>query len=419
MSTLAEPLTVQEAEVLHDPDAVFVSTRGTGPLGWIRNAIALIARMAIGVALCANPLTAIVAVGWTFRLMRRRILVGWWKQSPKHSTLTFPEFAAEQGLDVTSRPTPRWFLTEDVGLVLNRPRRDGSPPGPIRKVFRLPKVLLGGLYRNVRSGITAVACTYGATLLPCLLWIVAWEYGWNNSFHKGYEQAWIGPTTGIIANVLFIAAMAYVPMAWAHLAATGDARAFFEVGFVRRLLKQRRGGLMIYAAAFALMTLPVSILRAYPAFLPQINSAWIDASAEEVQAFANRFILGAGLYVFPAYVILHLLATRAYRSAVLRLLRRDPSEADRLHPNLYRVLAPLDLLPEPSETRRHPLVVVAVATGRRGKNIVMTLTTWALWFAVVAQIFVVQFIFGQWFLGWMNQPLIHLPSLFFMPSGPA
>ncbi|MEO6810576.1 MAG: hypothetical protein ABI353_15785, partial [Isosphaeraceae bacterium] len=66
-----------------------------------------------------------------------------------------------------------------------------------------------------------------------------------------------------------------------------------------------------------------------------------------------------------------------------------------------------------------PLLVAAVlGAGSRFQGVLLRLAIYGLWFTVVAQIYIVQFFHYQWFQGWLNQPLVHLPSLFFLLTGP-
>jgi hypothetical protein len=309
-------------------------------------------------------------------------------------------------------------LAERAAERLQRPGPRGEPPSRFRKLVRIPGALLCGLVVNFKTGVLATACTYAVTGPACLIWAWSWEYGWNNSFHKGYEQSAVGPLLGLIGVAWFIAAMTYLPTAWAHMAATNDPRACFDFRLIRALVRQRPGFMACYAALFSLAVVPVSIMRAAPTFFANINPAWESATAEQISQFANRYILACGIYTFLAFVAVHLLAARFYRSSVRRLLRREPEWVDRLHPALARTLQTLDLLPDAPLPRRPLLVAAVLGTGRRIQGILLRLAIYGLWFTVVAQIYIVQFFHYQWFQGWMNQPLVHLPSLFFLPSGP-
>jgi hypothetical protein len=366
--------------------------------GWLRGAGAALLRSIVGIALCFHPLTALLVVGWTFRLMRRRIHRAWWKRSPERERLAFDDYAQELGIEIAAGATPRWLLGER---------------GEWGRLRRLPAALAGGLVANLRAGVVATACTYAVTFPGCFLWLAAWYDGWNNSFNKGYEQAAVGPATGLLGNALFILAMIYVPMAWGHMAAAGDGRAFFQFALVMRLVRHRLGAVVIYAWLFSVLTLPTSIMRLMPGFFTSIDPTLATASAERIQRVAQQYIGVCGVYVFLAFVAAHLLAGRLYRTAVLKLLERDPAAAEELPGAIQRGLARLGLLPAEPARRRHPLVRVVLGTGGLGVKAALWVALVVLWFGVVVQIFIAEFINYHPVVGWLNQPLVHLPSLYF------
>ena len=83
------------------------------------------------------------------------------------------------------------------------------------------KRFAGSLWANLRIGVQGIFNVWVWTMPACVLWMFSWYAGWDNSFNKGYEQAWVGPTTGLLGVAMFIAAMFYVPMAQARQAVTG------------------------------------------------------------------------------------------------------------------------------------------------------------------------------------------------------
>ena len=376
-----------------------------------------VVRLAIGVVLCTQYVTSVLAVGWTFRLMRRRTLRSWWKVSPRRAEVDFGAFAGRHGLPVSAGWTPRWLIAERFQERVRRPAPDGSRPGRLRMTLRLPRALVGSLAANFRAGLAALACTYAATLPGCLLWSVAWYDGWNNSFQKGYEQAFVGPSIGLLGSLLFIAAMLYVPTAWGHLAAVGDPRAFFDFKFVARLIRGRIGANALFAATFALLTLPATILKVWPliavGFVPELETA----SPERVAEIASWMNLASAAYLFPAFVVLHLLAARTYRKSLLKQLERDPELASALRPGLFAMLDELSLLSAVPVYRRNPVITAALGTGRLGWKATAWTATVLLWSFMVAQFFLAAFLVYHPYTEWMIQPTIHLPSLPVVPTG--
>src|SRR5262249_16419104 len=177
---------------------------------WTRTILGWIWRWLAGAWLCFNAflfsyLTSIVVVGWTYRWMQGLVLRGWWQQS-KRRTGSFEDFCAGLGRDVpTARP--RWFWQERIAAAMARPVPGRGKPGPVGLGVRALRVPWHSLWRNFKVGFQGLFCTYLLTGWGCLLMLVSWEFGWLNSFNKGYEQAWIGPTTGFLGVLLLIAAL--------------------------------------------------------------------------------------------------------------------------------------------------------------------------------------------------------------------
>lgn len=167
----------------------------------------------------------------------------------------------------------------------------------------------------------------------------------------------VGPLPDLLDIAWFIAAMTHVPTTLAHLAVTNDPRALFEFPFIRVLVRLRPGYMAFYAALISIAMLPVSILRAAPTSFANIELTWESTTAEQVNQFANRYILACGVYLFLAFVVVQLISAWFHRSSVRSPLHREPRWADRFHPVLARTLQTLDLL------RRPPAPLVAAVLG--------------------------------------------------------
>jgi hypothetical protein len=237
-------------------------------------------------------------------------------------------------------------------------------------------------------------------------------------------------------NDAFVATVA-ARLAQARQAATGDWRAFYEFRLVRRLIRRRRLSCLGLALLYALAAVPVTVFRILPAVQEQAELAVFrdrETPAEMIQAL-NEYTFTASLVLLPLFVGLHLAAARFYAGAVLGAVRDgDPTvgrianpsyggDGDysnepaswQLRPVERSALARLDLLTPVVRPRRN---VVMRGAGR------LTGWTWGLavgaltavvWFAFVAQIFVAEFFNYHPVLGWLNQPLVHLPWLHYVP----
>lgn len=183
--------------------------------------------------LCLNPVTSLFVVGWMQSLQRRKILKVW----------------------------------------------GAEPPPPL------------SAWRTFRAGLAAYANTAVLTIPGCVLWMFAWYDGWNNSFHKGYEQAWVAPSVGVLGSALFIAAMLYVPIAQARQAVAGDWRAFYAFRVVWSVTRAKWLSCLGLAAAYAALTLPVTLLRMAPNFIGNYIPAGADGAA--ASGFLIKYSYGA------------------------------------------------------------------------------------------------------------------------------
>lgn len=299
------------------------------------------ARLAIGALLCLTPLTAVIVLGWLMRLMQaegRR-----WREVPAGAR---PPRAA--GL-------PHWIT---------------GAAGDPRLLWRW----FGGLIDNIRLGLAALITLAASTLPFMLLWLFSWWSGWENSFNKGYEQAWIGPVIWLAGTIVSLPLLARLPMALAHQAAEGRKVAFFAGGEVRALIDAAGWRYVLLAAVSVLVAVAILLLRAAPVFVEAWWPGFTGLDADGVAAFARRYHLIAGIIAFVAVL----------------LLRRW---AARLHGRASRVLE--------QGVRR--------GAGRMG-TLMRHLLLWLIWLALPVLIVVGQFFHHHWW-AWVAHPLIGLPWL--------
>ncbi|HYV37315.1 MAG TPA: hypothetical protein VE988_16525, partial [Gemmataceae bacterium] len=310
-------------------------------------AVALVAwtwRWLGGAAMCFNFfilswITSIIAVGWTNRVVQMVVLRCWWWRSPVRDALTFSEFCASLGPDAPS-PRPRWFLRNHLRTYVRRPK-NGKPPGLFTRIRRILLSPVQSLWLNFKLGIKATFCTYALTGLPCLLMLWSWEQGWINSFHGGYEQAWLGPTMGFLGIFVFVGVMFYVPMAQAHQAATGQARAFFDFHFVWRLVRARITAYVILAMMIGVWSLLLNATRFV--VLTETFQANAAPTPEEGLTQFAWYLFKLSLCMFPVYVLLRIFGGLVYQSAVMKALRRGTVTRSEVHPTLRAWLDALQL----------------------------------------------------------------------------
>ena len=368
--------------------------------GWPWRALMFVLKYAIGVLLCLTPVTAILAVGWSYRLMQRSTLKRWHRLSGFGADGTgFSDFALGDSRTADHVGWPNWILGSP-----DAEWRIDAGPG---RVTVLVRRLVGSIWANLRIGVQATINT-ALLVLPCgALWLLSWWGGWQNSFHKGYEQAWVGPVVGILGIVLFILVMTYVPMAQARQASAGTWRAFWDVPLIRRLLRRRRLAGLGIAALYVILAAPIMAMKAAPLF---IGNQIEGLPAAEVEAIADQYFLFAAAALFPLHVLARLAAARLYARAMFDGVQAGDVHVDELTPYERKALARLRVAPAGVQSRGGAVGRVAVSL----PCAVLVALTWVAWFAVAAQLYVAQFLNYAWF-SWLNHPLIQLPWIRYVP----
>src|SRR5262245_51978657 len=298
-------MTTQLAETALHPAVEPVATR---PLSETRRRISsriwmtliLFWKWLAGAALCLNALTSVLVLGWTYRFMQRAVLKYWWKRSELRAQgIDLATFVAGSPRTEDHSHWPNWLVQQNVRANV----RNGLAGAPslwaaTRCVLRAP---LGSFWLNLKTGVQGIANTWVLTMPGCLLWLFAWYDGWNNSFHKGYEQFWVGPLTGWLGVMLFIAAMLYVPMAQVRQAITGDWRSFYQFRLIWRLVRRRWIACLGLAVLYSACSVPVTILKTVPAFVPQMVPAAATWEEAQVLAFLRQYFFFGCLVVFPIF----------------------------------------------------------------------------------------------------------------------
>lgn len=305
----------------------------------------------IGGVLATSALTSILLLGWLMTLMRKRAIT-----------------ALDGQPDTWDRP--RWWLGPK-----------GS--GWVRRLF-------GGIGQNLRSGIYAAASLAIATFPFAVFWLVAWWAGWENSFNKGYEQAFVGPTVGLAGVAVFAVIMIYVPMALVHQAVENRPWSFFELRRVRVITAATGWGYVIWALANAILALPIFASRGLPVFGEGIYPGLADMRPSEIEDLKGAILLLTGTYVFVTLVFLKRWSAAIYARAVARSLQtKQAALIDGIA--LARPSSHRDLRPK----------------WRIARSLRFT-ALFVIWSAFAFVIFVGQFLNHDWVV-WLSHPYVFLP----------
>lgn len=388
------------------PFVAEASVAGPRP-SWLRRGFFGAWKLWFGSVLSTFFVGSFAVVGWTARAARREALKTWWRRSPQRAAGgRFEDFAVADPATAEFARWPNWIL----GAPAAGPAA-GTPPKP-RRLHRL----LGGLVANVKLGVPVAFNTWVLTLPGGLLWAVAWYAGWQNSFNKGYEHAWFGPTIFLLGMLLFSAAMLYVPLAQARQASTGDWRRFYDFRVVWRLVRRRWLAMLGVAFAWAFVSGIVLIVKLAP-FLAQYDPKLTDLTPSAALKVSQHFFAFAALFLFPAFVALRLLAARVYAEGLRDAYQAGAVGEDALGEAEWHALRRLGLLTPQPAPERVWFVRLAAWLATRAGQVTAAAVVFAGWFVLSFFVTVSEFInkteHGR---GWWNQPMIQLPWFDYTPG---
>jgi len=365
-----------EREAEAPPEAPTTTKRGTRrwlvgvPLAWF-----------IGAVLCTSFAGGLVANGFLYRWMARASHRVWWREGGQTEPF--------------EHDRPRWLMSGATGW----------------------RGWLGGLTQNVSVGVSGAFQSFMALIPSAALWMFAWRYGWDNSFTKGYDLRWIGPTLGLLGTALFVGTMWLLPLAQARHATTRSWRAFWDVGMLATLAKTRWIDAVPVAAAYALLGIPFTWMWMIPVFAPTNNDAFASMSPEELRGWLDGYYFVWAVLGFAATFWLKWLGARWYARALLGAVRGGAITRRQLHPVEAAHFDAGGLLAVRDLSHRHPLVRAADWTASTLGRATVVVVASALWGLVAFQLFVGLFFHYRPVVGWTNQPLILVPVFKYVPPG--
>ena len=304
--------------------------------------IKVIKNLIFGTVSCLTPFTAVIALGWLMRYMRSVSL-------------------ERIGDNQFKNADPGWILGPKDSGFLSR--------------------CLGGIWNNIVVGMGGAISLLLVTLPFTGLWILSWWAGWENSFNKGYEQAWVGPIVGFTGVAISLWLLAHIPIGLAHQAVENRWFALFQFRRVRQLVSLAGWRYVAMTFVTVLFSLPLFALRGLPVFIEGIVPGFSELSPYRIQEIANLIVLSKGAYVFVALVILRKWTAIIYANAVIR----------------SRAIYPETSI-EPTKKANWFL---------RTPHLFLLMI---IWFGFVFLIFFSQFLNNSWLL-WINHPFLLLPWL--------
>lgn len=374
-------------------------------LSWLWRIWSMIA----GTLLCMNFFTSVVVVGWLMRWTRIRILRRWWKLSERSQSESFSEFLHKTGHEhLVLRP--HWLLAENGNDFLKRPNSKGETPGPFTKLRRYISFPIHSLFKNLKIGALTVLCVWLVTGWGSVVTYFSWQYGWNNSFHKGYEQAFFGPITGFLGSLLLVLGLMYVPLARAHCASTGRFRDFFDVSMIWRLIQTRFTAYVGLAFWIVLLALPIEVLKTAPAFFDGQIPFWTNATDKELLTYLQQYYLGCSVALFFSIWMIANLSARLYAGSMVKALRVGKVKPEELPAHLREWLGELNLL-DSKAPRRGSIFSLALKPGSWAWRWSMWALLMFIWFGFIAKVYVGEFLHRHKQTGFLNHPVMQLPCM--------
>ncbi len=365
----------------------------------------------VGAVFCQFLPTAILVVGWSYRAMQRTALRVWRSESSL-SPAELDALSRTLPLFQSHATWPNWFIQQ-------RAVRAGAPPvtGLWSRATRWARNAVASISTNLRIGFAGILNTSILMVLPAVLWQVGWYTGWDNSFNKGYEQYYSGIVLSWIGILLFLAAMLFLPMAQARQAITGEWRAFWDLKTVWRVSTGNPVRTLLLAAAFSVVALPINVLLIAPQGFENSNPDVATMTDGEFIRFLNRYYFWVCAVGFIGFIALRILAARWYAGGIVSMLNTGRLQAEALRGVEAQLLSVLRLDRAGDPARRHPMIAATVALSRPVWRTAVLGAAVFVWFTFVAQIYVREFIVYHPYRGFMNQPLVQLPWLRYVPGG--
>lgn len=364
--------------------------------------LAFLWKYLLGVLLCLTPFTAIVVLGWTGRAMRRSAAKTWYRQSAGNTAAGFADAMMAAPETAHLAKWPNWIVGQPAGS-------NETLGGSESRTRRFLRRCFGSLWENAALGLQMALNCWVITIPACLLWLLGWWAGWENSFNKGYEQAWVGPATAFTGVAIFIAAMFHLPLAQARQAVTGRWRAFYDFRLMHSLRKLGRMSALWLVVLYLLAGILITGAKIAPLgignYLAGLETPLSVEQADQVQLL---WALAAAALVFSLFVALRLAAARNYARGVTSGLAKGKLDISALVGDERMLIERFDLANAVTSAPRN-IVVRSVAASSVGLGAALvTVLVVAGWAAFSFQIFFAQFLNHSW-VAWLNLSLIQLP----------
>ena len=295
------------------------------------------------------------------------------------------------------RSPPRFILNNNITQAI----ADFKKADVYKKPQALANVLINSLLCNIRDGLKIFVALVLLTLPFTLTIHIAWDYGWDVSFYKIYDQAFHMPLLIFFTICLYSIVLLYLPFAWAHMILTNRVQAIFDFQLIVSIIRKKLFSALIYASIVLLMggLYQISMIMVYAA--DNFGSIQQLSVAEKAR-WIWRYYFFSACFFLPLTVLLKFLAARIYLSGLFKVYQDEKMRAD-LPVSIQQVLEHADL-PE-KKTRSQGCMRLPF----RLLKLALIIVTCLVWFFFTMQCFGSQFFHYRGLKGWANRPIIQMP----------
>src|SRR5262249_32400144 len=152
-----------------------------------------------------------------------------------------------------------------------------------------------------------------------------------------------------------------------------------------------------------LVSIPQDIFKAVPLYLGNLPN-WENLSNARLLEVYSEYLRSVAFWLFLSLLILHALAARLYRSAMLKALREGLLHPEDLQPQLREYLERMELMPA-LEEKRGGLARVLRWTWNWYVLRILYAAVILLALVYVGKTYLNQFFIYRPFVGFMNDPL--------------
>ena len=358
----------------------------------------------VGTIWCQTLGTSILALGWVYRWVGHRVSQKLFQLSPMAEKISWQQFASNWEELTPVRSPPNLF------------RRQAGVASPRLSVLKWIHDWLHGSWLNWRVGLGGIMTTWVLTLLPGVIWALAWYTGWHISYTKMYEQSATGFSLGFSGWLLYTGMMLYIPSAQARHAFTNDWYSFFDWRFISTVLWHRPRQLLLLAMGYVIANIVLTFFKALPTFWTTINPTLTTLSAHEALELLNQYYFYTGGIAFLLFLALRTIGGNIYSSALWEMWcqsKLKPEAFNRQEVKLFELLK-VDYgcrYQKPRLVRK--LLGIPLKISYRGTILTLTILVWGVFNFMP---FVSEFANYYPVRGFLNQPLVQLPCFRYVPT---